>query len=152
MTIIRRYPNQPVVGVGAVVWHEDAVLLVRRAQEPAQGQWSLPGGTVEVGETLVEALQRELREETGIEVEVLGLTAVLDRIFPDPEGRVQYHYVLVDFLCRYASGVPRAASDISALAFVPLSELDRYHLPPRTRAVINRAWDQWREGGALPLL
>ena len=85
----RHYPDQPIVGVGAVVFRDDEVLLVRRGKEPANGEWSLPGGAVEVGETLEEALRRELREETGIEVEILGLSAVLERIFPDAEGKDQ---------------------------------------------------------------
>lgn len=148
----RRYPNQPIVGVGAIVWKGDAVLLVRRAQEPAKGTWSLPGGVVEVGETLLEALCRELREETGIEVEVLGLSAFLERIFPDRAGRIEYHYILLDFLCLYKSGEPRPASDVSDLAFVPRLSLDSYHLPPRTRTVIDRAWEQRQQGNFLPLL
>lgn len=146
----RHYPDQPVVGVGAVIFRDDAVILVRRGQEPALGAWSLPGGAVEVGETLEAALVRELAEEIGLTVEVLGITAVLERIYRDPAGGVAYHYVLIDYVCRYLSGPLRVGSDITAARFVPLAELDMYQLPPDTAAVIRRAWDQQRQGGFLP--
>ena len=100
----RHYPDQPLVGVGAVVFKGDEVLLVRRGQEPALGSWSLPGGLVELGETLAAAIKRELAEETGLTVTLLGIAAVVERIFPDPDGRIAYHYVLVDYLCDYSAG------------------------------------------------
>jgi 8-oxo-dGTP diphosphatase len=146
----RHYPDQPTVGVGAVVFKDDTVLLVRRGKEPAFGEWSLPGGAVEVGETLDAALRRELREETGIEVEILGLSAVLERIFPDAEGRISYHYVLLDFLCRYASGEPRPNSDILELCFIPLSQLEHFQLTSQAREVIARGQAQLDHGNCLP--
>jgi 8-oxo-dGTP diphosphatase len=145
----RHYPDQPIVGVGGVVFREDTVLLVRRGKEPAKGEWSLPGGAVEVGETLEEALRRELREETGIEVDILGLSAVLERLFPDTEGKISYHYVLLDFLCRYVSGQARPASDILDLSFSPLSQLDKFQLASQTLEVINRAQSQLVGGNYL---
>lgn len=148
----RHYPEQPVVGVGAVIFQGDAVLLVRRGKEPARGQWTLPGGAVEVGETLQEALLRELAEETGLAVEVVGVSAVLERIFRDEAGAVTYHYILVDYLCRWLSGEPQAASDITAACFVPPAQLLHYHLVAHTAAVITRAREQLRTGAALPLL
>lgn len=148
----RRYPGHPIVGVGAIVWKEDAVLLVRRGQEPAKGEWTLPGGVVELGETMTAALRRELREEAGIEVEILGLSAVVERIFPDPAGRIEYHYLLLDFLCLYAGGEPRPASDIDALAFVPRHHLSAYRVSPLTQRVVDRAWHQRQQGTFLPLL
>jgi len=148
----RNYPDQPLVGVGAVIFRGEEILLVLRGQEPARGSWSLPGGLVELGETLEEALRRELAEEVGITVEVLGITAVLDRIYRDPQGGVSYHYVLVDFLCGYGDGELRPASDITAARFTPLSELDRLDLPPFTAQVIRRAWEQKGQGGVLPIV
>jgi 8-oxo-dGTP diphosphatase len=148
----RNYPDQPIVGVGAIVFREDEVLLVRRGKEPAYGEWSLPGGAVELGETLVEALRRELREETGIEVEILGLSACLERIFPDEEGKISYHYVLLDFLCRYAGGEPRPGSDVLELRFTPLSFLEPFQLTSLARDVITRAQKQLDQGNVLPLL
>ncbi len=140
------------MGVGAVVFRGAEVLLVRRGQEPAKGTWSLPGGLVELGETLSAALARELLEETGLTVNVLGITAVLDRIYRDPADAVSYHYILVDFLCDYADGEARPASDITAARFVPLSALPAYDLPQFTAAVIRRAWEQKERGTWLPVL
>jgi 8-oxo-dGTP diphosphatase len=145
----RLYPDQPIVGVGAVVFKGDEVLLVRRGKEPAYGEWSLPGGAVEVGETLEEALRRELREETGIEVEILGLSAFLDRIFPDTAGKISYHYVLLDFLCCYTAGEPRAGSDILELCFTPLPCLINFQLTNLAGEVIARAKTQLDQGNYL---
>jgi 8-oxo-dGTP diphosphatase len=140
------------VGVGAVVFRGEEVLLVRRGQEPARGSWSLPGGLVELGETLEAALRRELVEETGLKVAILGVTAVLERIFPDDAGAVSYHYVLVDFLCEYAGGELTPGSDITAAEFVALKDLPSFNLPTFTARVIQRAWEQRPRGTFLPLL
>jgi ADP-ribose pyrophosphatase YjhB (NUDIX family) len=148
----RHYPDQPLVGVGAVVFKGEEVLLVRRGQEPARDAWSLPGGVVEVGETLKAALKRELAEETGLAVNLLGITAVLDRIYHDPQGGIPYHYVLVDFLCDYVSGELKVGSDITAAQFVPLDSLPRFDLPQFTVATIRRAWEQKQRGSFLPLI
>ena len=150
--IKRHYPAQPVVGVGAVVFRGGEVLLVRRGQEPALGSWSLPGGLVELGETLGDAIRRELAEETGLSVTLLGIAAVAERVFRDPDGRIAYHYVLVDFLCDYLGGDLTAGSDITAARFVPLRELTGFDLPEFTANVIHRAWEQKRQGSWLPLL
>jgi 8-oxo-dGTP diphosphatase len=150
--IKRHYPQQPVVGVGAVVFRGERVLLVRRGQEPARDSWSLPGGLVELGETLEAAIQRELAEETGISVNLLGISAVLERIFPDPDGRIAYHYVLVDYLCDYVAGELTAGSDITAARFVPLSDLPDFDLPQFTSDVIRRAWHQKQQGTCLPAI
>jgi len=148
----RKYPDQPLVGVGAVIFRGEEVLLVRRGQEPARDAWSLPGGLVELGESLAAALRREVMEETGLIINILGITAVLDRIYRDDAGAIPYHYVLVDFLCDYESGDLTPASDITAARFVSLSELDRMDLPTFTAQVIRRAWDQRQRGGFLPLV
>ncbi|MDD3581120.1 MAG: NUDIX hydrolase [Desulfobacca sp.] len=146
----RHYPDQPIIGVGAIIFKEAMVLLVRRGQEPAKGAWSLPGGAVEVGETLEAALIREVMEETALTVEVLGITAVLERIYRDGQGQVPYHYVLIDYLCRYLSGPLQVGSDVTAGAFVSLSELAAYQLASYTAATIHRAWEHYQQGNYLP--
>lgn len=148
----RLYPEQPIVGVGAIVFRGDEVLLVRRGQEPGYGEWSLPGGAVEVGETLEEAVRRELLEETGIEMEILGVSAVLERIFPDAAGEIRHHYVLVDFLCRYFNGDPEPNSDILELCFTPLPSLERFQLPSQAREIILRGHSQLNNSKYLPLV
>jgi ADP-ribose pyrophosphatase YjhB (NUDIX family) len=135
-----------------LVFRGDEVLLVRRGQEPAINSWSLPGGLVELGETIEAAIHRELEEETGIAVRLLGIAAVLERIFPDPDGRIAYHYVLVDFLCDYVEGELTPGSDITAARFVPLSDIPGFDLPQFTADVIRRAWEQKRQGTGLPLM
>jgi 8-oxo-dGTP diphosphatase len=145
MPIKRYLPDQPLVGVGAVVFKGEEVLLVRRGQEPARDSWSLPGGLVELGETLTAALHRELAEET-------GLTVALERIFPDPDGRIAYHYVLVDYLCDYLEGELTPGSDITGAKFVPLTALAGFELPLLTIEVIRRAWEQKQQGSCLPLI
>ncbi|HSR10972.1 MAG TPA: NUDIX hydrolase [Thermodesulfobacteriota bacterium] len=137
----RKYPDHPIVGVGGVVFLEDKVLLVKRGREPGFGDWSIPGGAVDTGETLKEAVVREVREETGLDVEVLALAKVLERIFRDPEGRVAYHYILVDFLCRPCGGLLQAGTDAADARFVPVTEMGAYKIAPVTLAVIHRsAW------------
>jgi ADP-ribose pyrophosphatase YjhB (NUDIX family) len=150
--IKRHYPDRPLVGVGAVIFRGEEVLLVRRGQEPARDSWSLPGGLVELGETLTAALRREIAEETGLTVTILGIAAVLERVFPDDAGRIAYHYVLIDYLCDYLAGEPRPGSDITAAQFVTRPDLERFQLPRYTLEVIQRAWEQRRQGTCLPLL
>jgi mutator protein MutT len=137
----RDYPDRPIVGVGAVVFDCDQVILVRRGSPPSYGAGWLPGGAVEVGETLEEAVVREVAEEIGLEVTAEEVVAVLERIFLDPAGKVQYHYVLVDFLCRSTHGSLRASGDALACARVPLESLADYSLTRETREVIQRAHD-----------
>jgi 8-oxo-dGTP diphosphatase len=139
---VREYPVRPIVGVGAVVLDGDRVLLVKRAHEPLKGEWSLPGGAVELGETLETAIVREVREETGLSVEVGPMVDVLDRIRPDADGRVKYHYVLIDFVCRPASGVLCCASDAEAAEWAALNDLARYALADATLSVIQKAVDR----------
>jgi 8-oxo-dGTP diphosphatase len=137
--MLRCYPSSPIVGVGAVIVRRGEVLLVRRANPPLQGEWSLPGGALEVGEKLRDGVAREVLEETGLEVEVGPVVEVLDSIFPDGEGRTQYHYVLIDYLCRPRSGVAFAASDASELRWARAEELEAFGLRQVTLEVIRKA-------------
>lgn len=135
----REYPEQPIVGVGGIIFQGESVLLIKRGREPARGQWSIPGGAVDLGESLEEAVAREVLEETGIEAEPIALVKVLDRIFRDKERRVVYHYVLADFLCRSAGGEVRPGSDALEARFVPVAELASLNVIPATRDVIHQA-------------
>jgi ADP-ribose pyrophosphatase YjhB (NUDIX family) len=135
----RQYPARPIVGVGGVVLIDGRVLLIKRRFEPLAGRWSLPGGTLEVGETLAEGLAREMKEETGLDVEVGPVVDVFDRITRDPDGRTRFHYVLVDYLCRPRGGEPVAGSDVSEVALVEIDDLGRYDLTVKTREVIAEA-------------
>ncbi len=135
----RKYPDHPIVGVGGILFQGDQVLLIKRGKEPGLGQWSIPGGVVRTGETLREGVVREVFEETHLEVEVLALVKVLERIFRDPDGRIAYHYVLVDFLCRIVKGTLQPDSDAQEACFVPLKYLASYKVVPVTLEVIRRA-------------
>ena len=148
---MRPYPERPVVGVGAVVLDGQRVLLVRRGHAPLKGQWSLPGGGVEVGETLEEAIAREVLEETGLEIEVGPIVEVLDRISRDADGRVEHHFVLVDFIARASGGVLRSASDAEDAAWVALQDLARYEVAPVTISVIQKAASRGFDTGDRPL-
>jgi mutator protein MutT len=141
----RQYPDRPFVGVGAVIVSDGKVLLVKRGREPLAGQWSLPGGAVEVGETLEECLVRELREETGLDVEVGPVIEVFDRITHDQEGRVEYHFVLVDYLCWPIGGELRPASDVDDATYVAPDGLGQYSLTTKAHQVIERALELARE-------
>lgn len=136
----RHFPTRPVVGVGAVVVDGDRVLLVRRAHEPLKGQWSLPGGAVELGETLVDAITREVREETGIDIRVGPIVEVLDRIRHDPSGRVEFHYVLVDFVCTAVGGTLACGTDASDATWAPAPSLASYGVAESTIVVIRKAF------------
>lgn len=135
----RMYPVRPMVGVGAVVWNGCQVLLERRGQPPAQGSWSLPGGLIEVGETAESAVHREVREECGIEVSVGRILGLFEPIQVDVDGRVRYHFVVIDFLACYLSGELRAGDDAAELRWVEPEALDAYSLNPATRDMIERA-------------
>jgi mutator protein MutT len=147
----RKYPDHPIVGVGGIIFEGDQVLLIKRGKEPGLGQWSIPGGVVHTGETLKEAVVREVFEETHLEVEVMALAKVLERIFRDPDGRIAYHYVLVDFLCQLVKGTLQPDSDAQEACFVPLKELASYKVVPITLEVIRRAeWLRKNIGKEVP--
>jgi len=144
MTESREYPSRPIPGVGVVVRKDDAVLLIRRGNPPRRGDWGIPGGAVELGETWRAAATREMREECGIEIELGDVIDAIDLLQPDDDGRTQYHYALVDFGAVYISGDVRAASDVLDARWVALNDLDAYDLPPLAREVIKLVA---REGG-----
>jgi 8-oxo-dGTP diphosphatase len=135
----REFPARPIVGVGAVVLDGDRVLLVRRANEPLKGEWSVPGGAVDAGETLRAAIIREVREETGLDVDPGPIVDVLDRIRLEPDGRARFHYVLVDFLCRVVAGTLRCGTDAADAEWVAVDALDRYDVSESAVAVIRKA-------------
>jgi 8-oxo-dGTP diphosphatase len=134
----RRYPARPIVGVGAVIVDAGNVVLIRQRYEPLKGCWSLPGGTLEVGETLECGAAREVLEETGLHVEVGPMVEVFDRIMLDEEQRVRYHFVLVDYLCRPVGGALQAGSDVDAAVMVAPASLGAYDLTEKASAVIAR--------------
>ena len=127
------------MGVGAVIVHQGKVVLIRRRYEPLKGQWTLPGGAVEIGETLEASVAREMEEETGLRVEVGPVIEVFDRIMVDADGRVRYHYVLVDYLCWPVSGTLLAGSDADDAVLVDPAGLGPYELTVKATAVIERA-------------
>src|SRR5208283_2759797 len=136
----REYPKHPLVGVGGVVIHRDRALLIRRGSEPLKGEWSIPGGMLELGEELTAGVQRELKEETGVDVEPLECILVFDRIMHEGK-RVKYHYVIVDYLCRRQRGRLRPASDVVDARWVRREDLPQYHLTEMATAVILRAFE-----------
>lgn len=130
-------PSGPKVGVGAVIWRAGEVLLVRRGKAPLAGQWSLPGGAQERGETLIEALLREVQEETGVSIVVLGLIDVVDAIFRDPSGETRHHYTLIDFSARWIAGEARAGSDAAQVGWFAPERLGRLALWSETQRIID---------------
>ena len=136
----REYPSVPVVGVGAVIIRDARVLLVQRGNEPSRGRWSIPGGVVELGETLAEAVTREVREECGLEVEAQDVLSTFDLIQHDPQGHIQYHYVLIDLRARYVSGEATADTDALDVRWVEEAQLDRMDLVSRLLPVLHKAF------------
>ena len=139
----REYPNKPVVGVGGVVISRDEALLIRRGSEPLKDQWSIPGGTLELGETLREGVARELREETGMEVNVLELIEVFERVFPGDDGdpkNPRYHFVIVDYLCEATGGELCAGSDVTDARFVREEDLESYGLTEAALRVMRKGF------------
>ena len=144
-SISRRYPKHPLLGVGAVILRRSSVLLVERGREPLKGYWSLPGGLVEAGERVTDALRREIKEETGLHVEPVFSFEVFERIMFDASGRPEYHYVLLDYLCRVVGGELRAGDDVSRAEWVGRARLNDYQLTEGTRAMIEKAFDARRK-------
>jgi 8-oxo-dGTP diphosphatase len=138
----REYPDAPLVGVGAVIIENDRVLLVKRGHAPLLGEWSIPGGGLELGETVREAVAREAREETGLRVEPGELLGVYDRVLRDAEGHTQYHYVLIDFLCRRVAGEAQAAGDANEARWFTPEEVAKLSLAEDTADVIRKGLEK----------
>ncbi|MBW1708984.1 MAG: NUDIX hydrolase [Deltaproteobacteria bacterium] len=135
----RTYPPRPIIAVGGLLFRDDSLLLVKRAKEPGFGRWSIPGGAVKVGETLTQGLAREMAEEIGLSVEVGPLVEIIERIFHDPEGKVQYHYVILDYLCYAREGQPCPGSDASEVRFVPPAQWPDYILDSASLKILDKA-------------
>ncbi len=155
MAVSREYPDRPVIGVGGVIIDRGRTVLIRRGTEPLLGEWSIPGGTIEIGETLEEAVRRELREETGLQVRVLELIELFDRIYPDncsaaamDKKKPRFHYVIADYLCELVAGDPRAGSDVTDLAFAREEELAQFHLTEKATSVLKKAFAMSRARAA----
>jgi 8-oxo-dGTP diphosphatase len=141
----REFPDRPLVGVGGVVISNGRALLIRRGSPPLEDQWSIPGGLLEVGESLREGVRRELLEETAIEVRVLELVEVFERIGLDGSGKARHHFVVLDYLCEALRGEAAAGSDATDVAWAAPDELERYSLGEATTRVILRAFEMTRQ-------
>ncbi|MBN1888732.1 MAG: NUDIX hydrolase [Thermoflexales bacterium] len=135
----REYPDAPIVTVGAVVFNGERVLLAQRNKQPSQGAWTLPGGAIEAGETMRQAVEREVNEECGLVVHAGEVVDVLDYIFHDQAGRLRFHYVVIDIACRYLGGELNAGDDAAEARWVHPDEFDALNVPPHARAVIAKA-------------
>ncbi len=146
----RSYPERPIAGVGALVFRGEEVLLIKRGKPPREGQWSIPGGAQNLGESVVEAARREVREETGVEIEVKEVIAVVDMVNRDDGGRVKYHYTLVDLLAEWRAGEATAGDDAAEVAWVPLDRLAPYRLWRETERVIALAAERRKAAAGIP--
>ena len=124
----RLYPDQPIVGIGAVIINEGKIALIKRGSEPSKGKWTIPGGLVELGETLEQSVIRETKEETGLDVENPRLIDVVSNVDLDEKGKVKYHYVIIDYLVHVKNGTAKASSDAEELRWVPFEEVEDYDL------------------------
>ncbi|HDM26947.1 MAG TPA: NUDIX domain-containing protein [Candidatus Bathyarchaeota archaeon] len=138
----REYPSLPVLAVAAIIVDNGEILLVKRANEPARGKWSPPGGVVELGESLVDAVRREVREECGLEIEVDGLLDVVEVVRRDSKGRIRFHYVILDYLAHPTGGELRPGEDASEVRWIPLRELENYEITQSLRKLVERHWSE----------
>ena len=136
----RRYPQRPILGVGALIFEQDRILLVERGRDPLKGYWSLPGGVLETGETLAEGIVREVREETGLDVRPAAVLEIFERIIRDAHGAAEYHYVLIDYVCRTTGGELCAGDDCSRVAWVSREALRNYRITEGTLPVIEKGF------------
>ena len=141
----RRYPQRPIVGVGALIFRGDCILMAQRGKEPLKGWWSLPGGALELGELLADGVVREVREETGLDVKPLGVLQIFERIMRDTAGAPEYHYVLVDFVCRIVGGELCAGDDVCAVEWMRLPDLSTLQITEGTLGVIEKGFRERRK-------
>lgn len=141
----REYPPRPIIGVGAVIMRTDQVLLVRRGSEPGKNQWSVPGGLVELGETVHETVVREVKEETNLDVEVYGLIDVVNNIVHDKEGKLRFHFVILDFFALRKGGKLQAGSDVREVKWVPLSQVKKLNLTGIFRDFLERNQEKMQQ-------
>ncbi|HEV2617405.1 MAG TPA: NUDIX hydrolase [Candidatus Acidoferrales bacterium] len=145
MTEDREYPERPVIAVGGVVISDARVLLIRRAQPPLEGRWSIPGGLLELGESIAQAIARELLEEAGVQVRALELIEIYEKVLRLPNQPPQYHFVILDYLCELKGGAAQAGSDVTDVSWVPEHDLERFDLTVAAKRVVNRAFAMSRE-------
>lgn len=136
----RRYPKRPLIGVGALILEGESILMAQRGKAPLLGWWSLPGGALETGELLADAVRREVLEETGLEIEPLGVVEIFERIMRDESGAPEYHYVLIDYICRATGGALCAGDDVSRAEWIPRADLGRLQITEGTLGVIEKAF------------
>jgi ADP-ribose pyrophosphatase YjhB (NUDIX family) len=136
----RRYPKRPLVGVGAIILKRDRILMAQRGKQPLKGWWSLPGGALETGERLADGVRREVREETGLEVRPLGVLEIFERIMRDASGAPEYHYVLIDYMCRITGGTLGAGDDVCAVEWVKRRDLPKLQITEGTLGVIEKGF------------
>jgi len=141
----RRYPKRPLVGVGALIFQRDRILMAQRGKEPLKGWWSLPGGLLEIGESLDDAVRREVREETGLEIRPLGVLEIFERIMRDASGAPEYHYVLIDYVCRITGGELCAGDDVCAVDWVRRRDLPKLRITEGTLTVIEKGFRERRK-------
>jgi ADP-ribose pyrophosphatase YjhB (NUDIX family) len=141
----RRYPQRPIIGVGALILKRDHILMAQRGKEPFKGWWSLPGGALETGETLADGVRREVREETGLDIRPLGVLEIFERIMRDASGAPEYHYVLIDYMCRVIGGTLAPGDDVCAVEWVRLRDLPQLQITEGTLEVIEKAFRERRE-------
>ena len=141
----RRYPQRPIIGVGALILKRDRILMAQRGKEPLKGSWSLPGGALETGESLADGVRREVREETGLDIRPLGVLEIFERIMRDASGAPEYNYVLIDYMCRIVGGTLAPGDDVCAVEWVRRRDLPKIEITEGTLAVIEKAFRKRRE-------
>jgi 8-oxo-dGTP diphosphatase len=144
----REYPPRPIVGIGAVIARDGMVLLARRGSEPGRNKWSVPGGLVELGETVEETIVREVKEETNLDVEVDSLVDVVNNLVRDAEEKLRYHFVILDFFAKVKGGSLRAGSDLLEVKWVPLDQVEHFDLTGTFREFLERNRERLREFSA----